>query len=198
MRSTALAALVLALSFLFFGCVQGSLPQQCSGMSGDRLANCVYVRAVIDQNPFNCYSIEKLDIRKTCISDASSTAMKKKLVSMAQNERDMLLIGPNSSETPVVPAGQQPATATNETSSTTMQPGATTGANHSSLDQQVFLQAVDANRIELCEQIGDYETMRSCISQVARQTKVLSVCDSLSTADNIELCRMYTQGGEKG
>ena len=197
MRFSASTALVLALGFLFFGCVQGSLPSQCLGMSGERLTNCVYVRAVIGQNPFNCYSIDRIDVRKTCISDASNTAMKKKIEGMAQSERDSLYMSTTAEALPAAPTGQ-PAAPSGAGQALPGEIPADTGASNEtpSLDQQVYSHAVDANNVQLCEQIGDYSTMRSCISQVARQMKVMAICDTLSTQDNIDLCRMYSQGGD--
>ena len=195
MRSFAPIALIMSLAMLLTGCVQGGLPSTCSNVAEDRLANCVYLQAVSDQNPFDCYSMGNIAQRKMCISDASNQEMKKKVDGMGQAERDLIFVTAPA-PAPAVPVGQPfPSNATNGTDGNGVGNGTVDG-NATSTDQVVFEQAVQANDVQLCERIADYSVMRSCISQIARQKKIPAICDTLSNQDNIELCRMYSQGGD--
>jgi hypothetical protein len=196
MRSLAPAVLILSLAMLLTGCVQGGLPSTCSNVTPDRLANCVYIWAVTEQNAFDCYSISDLGQRKMCISDASNPAIKKKLGGMAQSERDSIFVSKPFPSAPSTSIMQPlPSNATEDTGAV-LDGNETIVENATSLDQRVYEQAVQANDVQLCEQIADYSVLRSCISQIARQKKIPAICDTLSDKDNIELCRMYSQGGD--
>ena len=152
---------------------------------------------MLEQNPFFCYGISDMNVRKTCIGDASNPAMKKKLTGMSQEERDLLL----SNNTLPIPAPIiPPAQAVTGPPAASPSGNATGNAQNSSFsaEQIIYNTAVESNEVTLCEQISDTDLLKSCIAQVAKQHKSPSDCDLLSTYPDIELCRMYSQGGEKG
>lgn len=194
MRQLLALPLAVALLILLSGCTQ-SVPSQCANLPSDSYAGCVYRNAVIAQNPFDCYSIKDMAQRKTCIKDASDSAMKKKLESMAQPEQEAQLYGqkPAATQLPATPA----PSVNNPTTPNPTTPGpapATPTANATDLDMQIYTTAVQANDIQFCEQISDTTILQSCISQVARQQKNITMCDSLSTKDRIDLCKLYSMG----
>jgi hypothetical protein len=172
------------------------VPRECLGVADAKLAGCIYVRAVLDQNPFTCYSIWGIDQRKACISDASSPAMKKKVAGMPQAERDAIFSpkAQNDLAIPRTPQEQEPLNGT-AAGQGGQSPNATGEENATrSADEQAYVDAVAANDVQLCERIADPTTLQSCISEVARQKKDLGICETLVEQANREICRMYAQG----
>lgn len=189
------AAAAFALLVLLSGCTMGGVPQKCSGLPQDRLASCIYIQAVLDQDPFYCYRLDSIDDRKVCIRDSSDSLAKKRLEAMTDAEREGALRGikpaPEAAP-PYQPA--EPEQPTTEVGAIVVPPTEPQEVSVQELDAELYSTAVQANDVQLCEQIYDPEVLKSCISQVARQKKNLSICETLSTQDYIEICRMYSQG----
>ncbi|MCX6770142.1 MAG: hypothetical protein NT051_05730, partial [Candidatus Micrarchaeota archaeon] len=144
------ALLSVTLLLLLSGCVQGDTPKACSGVAQEKLANCVYVQSVLEQNPFFCYGISNIGVRKTCIGDSSNPAMKKKLTGMSQEERDLLL----SNKTLPIPAPVIPQHQPAATPVATSPSGGTTGGAqnyNASAEQIIYNTAVESNEVTLCE-----------------------------------------------
>ena len=64
MRRFTLPLLAFALSLLLFGCTQAGIPSSCANVSVDTLSNCVYVSSVLEQNPYDCYSLQNTTQRE--------------------------------------------------------------------------------------------------------------------------------------
>jgi hypothetical protein len=194
MSRLALFASFAALALFLSGCVQGGIPQSCSGVAEDRLSNCIYVRAVLEQNAYHCYGLSRTDARKECINDASNPAMKKKLEGMSEAERAALTGLPPAQP---LPSGAAPSAPQNQPAAPTEPqspaiPG--TSSSNLTLDQQVYASAIESNDVQLCEAIIDEGLAKSCISKVSRQRKDISSCDTLSNPEYSKLCRLYSMG----
>jgi hypothetical protein len=150
----------------------------------------------MEQNPFLCYSIDKMEWRKTCISDSSNPAMAKKIGALTEDERNAVFSTVAPAQIPANSAAQKPQETADEENVIAPSPSLPANESNASKDQKIYSQAVSSNDIMLCEQILETETLKSCLSQVARQTKIPSLCEALSTKDNIDICRTYSQGGD--
>lgn len=187
------AASAVALLFFLSGCTMGGIPQQCSGVPQDSLASCIYIQSVLDQNSFYCYSIGSIENRKACIRDSSDPLAKKRLEAMSEAERQGALEGKKPPEEPQ-PTQPQPEPQPQEVNVTIIPPTEPGEVSVAELDQELYGAAVQANDLQLCEQIYDPEVLKSCISQVARQKKDILGCDTLSQEEYRLICRMYSQG----
>ena len=194
MRNLLVLSLLAVLSLFISGCVQG-MPSQCASLPSDTYAGCVYRVAVLSQDPFKCYSIKETDLRKTCIKDSSDSAKKKKLESLRQEEQEAMVYG-EKKQAVQLPSAPTPPVGVSPSQPEPIQPQqpAAPSTNATELDMQIYATAVGANDILFCEQISEGTIMQSCISQVARQQKNISMCDTLTLKDNIDLCKLYSQG----
>jgi hypothetical protein len=191
--------LVLALTLLY-GCAQGQMPQQCAAKQGGYLANCVYVNAVMEQNPFYCYSLSVMGQRVECLTDATDPAMKKRLENLKQDERDAIFM-PESEVQPASFPGQLPTIKPKPGQIPSGEGGyAATGgtADQPSPDEALYNAAVEGNDLQLCLQISSSEAVKSCISQIARQTKRPELCKTLKDKNLSELCNLYSLGDREG
>ena len=197
MRHFTIPLALLALALLLFGCAQGGIPSACAGSPVDKLANCVYVAAVLEQNPYDCYSIQNGSQKEKCLRDASDSAAKKLLEQMAPAERAKVFAAlsgaaeaPGAAAPPLPPAAG-PANPGNGPTGATPQNGV------SAADSQAYSDAIAASDMSPCATISDASTRASCITQVALQVKNPSVCSQLTLKPDIDLCNLYAKGGEQ-
>ena len=187
----ALSLLPFALLLALFGCTQGSLPSACAGLPADRMAGCIYESAVLEQNPYSCYSLPADSSRTKCLNDASDSSVKKLLERLTPEERAQLL-GIADSE-----SWQPSAILSGASGSEAGQTGANLPKTASPSDSQAYSQAIASNDMYLCASITDASTRASCITQVAVQVKNPDVCIALSLKSDFDLCNLYAKGGEQ-
>ena len=190
-----LLSVSLALLLLLFGCTQGGIPTACANSSVDKLANCVYVSAVIDQNPYNCYTLQNISQREKCLRDASDSAMKKLLEQMTPAEREKVFAA-ISGVADASGVNILPISPVNEPTLPNATPeiiNPQTGISEA--DTQAYEQAVAANDLAPCTKINDASTRASCITQVALRVKNPAMCRQFTQKTDIDLCNMYAKGG---
>ena len=106
---------ILASAFLLiYGCIQVSPSQQCSTLAPEDQPGCTYYSAVMDQNPYSCYSMANMAQREVCLKDAIDPAAKKALSRVPISKAGNVLSGKTAgSETvPKQPPAPQPTNAT--------------------------------------------------------------------------------------
>jgi len=192
MGKFALIAASLAFFLMFSGCTQSSLLQACQGIPSEKLPNCVYVNAVLSQDPFPCYSLSDVSQRTTCIKDATDPAMKSELERSSQAQRD-LIFAPKE-PTPVQGIARQPPSQ----NPVQQQPDAETGCmakEGGERDVCFSTFAIENRIIAHCAQIINQPLRESCIAQVARATRDIASCETLPVQEDYEICRAYSQGG---
>lgn len=196
------ASVLFSLALLaVFGCTQAIAPAACANASSDKLANCIYVNAVLEQNPYNCYPLSNLTQREKCLRDSSDSNAQNIVENMNSRERDSIFavaepgapqLPPVLPELPSPPLGNV---------SLPIQPPANTSINLppgiSGQDAQSFTQAVQTNDMTPCVSITDPSTRASCITQVALRVKKPSICDVLTEQDDIDICNLYAKAGEQ-
>lgn len=99
--------LLLAAAFiLIYGCIQVTPSQQCAALPPEDQPGCTYYSAVMDQNPYPCYSMANMAQREVCLKDAIDPAAKKALSRVPASKASNVLRGKTaSSETaPQFPA----------------------------------------------------------------------------------------------
>lgn len=196
------AALLFSLTFIAFsGCAQLGVPPQCLNATSGTMANCVYVKSVLEQAPYGCYSLSDMEQREKCLRDSTNPSMQKELERMPQRERDgIFAIASGSADAiqqallpsqPSQPPPQQVPIPPPNTSSAGMPAGI------SGEDAQAFSKAVQENDMAPCVSISDKPTRASCITQVALRIKKPSVCDVLTTQEDIDICNLYAKAGEQ-
>lgn len=185
--------LVAALCALF-GCA-GSVPSSCASATPDKLANCAYRAAVMEENPYYCYSIQDAEQRATCIRDVGNAEVKKKLQTATAQEQEQIFNSPSSpSQNPSqnTPAPEsQPAP---EVQPVVVQVSDCQNATGREKDGCIRDKAVASQDLSQCPLISDPSLRDSCISKIARMTKDLSACGSLPSEDDRALCNLYAQG----
>jgi hypothetical protein len=187
MNSLPAAFLLISLALLF-GCLQSGIPSECSGVSSSKLANCIYVKAVSEQNPLRCYALQEKDRRASCMKDATNPAARNTLGRIEESQRESVFTEPSEPAKPETPP-QKPAE----------KPARFAGCDSAPKEEQdVCLResALNSSTMAICEQIKDTSILQNCITQIARMTKRPEICDSLKSKDNAELCRLYAKGGE--
>jgi hypothetical protein len=193
MKKHALALLALSFAFLS-GCSQTSFPQQCQNVAPSLLPNCVYVNAVMDQNPFYCYSLEDHYQRQTCLKDAADPAMRSALQRALPSERDSIF-APQQPEQPA----RAPQATPEQQHEVTPAPSAPSPMDIcntlSGTDRDECLRslALDSNNVTICGAVNASSVRENCIAQVARATKDPSACGSLNQT-NADLCNLYSKG----
>ncbi len=185
-----IAAFAILLLVFSYGCTQGSVPSHCKSLPEDRLANCIYNQAVMDQNPFYCYSIANIEQRSICIGDASSPTAKATLEKAASKQRNAIFMEeeePQALPTPAPSTSPEPEP----------QQGSCAAKSGEEKDRCFKSQAVQESDLKVCEQITDSTTRESCISEIAIKTKDLDSCKELSDGDDQNLCNLYVKGDEQ-
>jgi len=196
MRRFTLPLLSLALALLLFGCTQAGVPPACANSTVDKLPNCVYVAAVLEQNPYDCYSLQNMSQREKCLRDASDSAVQKLLAQMTPEERAKAFAAISGAADASginipIPSPPSNAPANPNTGSTITNPPA--GAPDA--DSQSYEQAISTNDMAPCTEISSASMRSSCITQVALQVKNPAICAQLTAQSDSDLCKMYAQGG---
>jgi hypothetical protein len=185
------AAAFAALAFMLVGCIQIGSQKACEGYSGNQLSSCIYSQAVLDQNGFECYSLLNMTQRKMCIKDASDSSMKPKFQSMSENERLSIFSDESAKPAPSVPEIEQ--TDTDNETTVVINTGDNEDINESLyLYSDQYNAAVKSNNLQACEEIPNANVSKSCISQVARQTKNVTACGTLNSSALAQICRSYS------
>ncbi|MCX6770692.1 MAG: hypothetical protein NTX79_01420 [Candidatus Micrarchaeota archaeon] len=198
MSRFALPLLSLVLVLLLFGCAQGGIPSACAGSPGDKLPNCVYVAAVLGQNPYDCYSLKDISQREKCLRDASDSAVKKLLEQMAPAERAKVFAAIPGADGASDISSQIPIPPANEPASPDATPAIINPpAGVSAADSQAYVRAIAATDMAPCTTINDASTRASCITQVALRVKNPAVCGQLTLKADIDLCNLYAKAGEQ-
>lgn len=185
------ALLALSLVLLVFGCAQSSLPQACSSTPAQKIPNCAYVAAVMEQNPFYCYSISDMQQRATCIKDSSNPVMQSELERSSQAQRDAIFA-------PAAPAVPPAITPPIPSQNNTWQPPAAEtdcmAMQGGERDSCLSAYALNGKIIADCGQIISQPLRESCITQVAKATRDMESCKTLEVQADYEICRLYSQG----
>ncbi len=185
----ALLAFLAATVFLLSGCIQDQVPSACAKVAGAKLANCIYTNAVLDQNPYYCYSLSSTEQRQICMRDAANPAMKKKLQSALPSQRDAIF-----GDTPVAAKDELPPPPPAEEISAPS-PGQECNANAGpEKDTCIKSEATSSKNIKLCESIAGMPVREACISEIAQKTKNVSSCSALTSQNDSNLCRTYSSG----
>ena len=92
-------ALLAAAFLLIYGCIQVSPSQQCSTLAPEAQPGCTYYLAVMDQNPYPCYSMANMAQREVCLKDAIDPAAKKALSRVPLSKAGNVLAGKVASST---------------------------------------------------------------------------------------------------
>lgn len=189
MKLVAAALSLLALAFLS-GCAQLVVPSACQSLPAAKMANCIYISSVTEQNPYYCYSLLNISQRKTCLQDSSDTAMRDSLQRASQEQRDAIFTPalPSQQPAPQAPAVKQlpvpvptPANGCNSTNSSQA---------NSCLRALAFSQL----NVTTCDSISDSVQRNGCISDVARRAKNVSACASLNGTEEASICSYYAKG----
>jgi len=189
-----LVALILSALVLLSGCAQRTIPNACQSTPQEKLANCVYVNAVLEQNPYYCYSLTNMEQRRTCLHDAAEPAMKTALERASPPERETIFYAPPSDEQPyyVAPVSQSPQ----QPEKTAVVPAQCDSYSGTAKDDCLFAAAIAQLDMPACSAISDSALRKSCISDVARKTKDIASCDTLASPDDANLCKLYARGDE--
>jgi len=194
MRRFTIPILSLALLLVLFGCTQGGIPSACAGSSVEKLPNCVYVAAVLEQNPFNCYSLSNISQKEQCLRDASDSSIKKLLEAMSPAERAKIFsvisgeVNTSRVDVPPLPPVNESADPNLELVNINLTDGV------SEADSKAYAHAVAINNITACAPITHASTRSSCIAQVALRVKNPSMCSQFTLASDIDLCNFYAKG----
>jgi hypothetical protein len=197
MRQFTAPTLSLALALLLLGCTQASLPAGCANASPGSLSNCIYVAAVLGQNPYDCYSLQDGAQREKCLRDASDSAARKLLEQMTPSERARIFAAAASGSDASGISAPLPQAAAEPAPPAPPQAVINPPSRVSTEDSQAYSQAIATNGMAACATITDVSTRASCITQVALQVKNPSVCSPLSQKADIDLCNLYAKGGEQ-
>lgn len=183
----------LALFFLIFayGCVQEASNPACTGLPPGKFENCIYVSAVLEQNPLPCYSIQELVKRERCLRDSTDVSMKKALENMAEHDRASIFVQPQQKPAPNPPTDVDSPAQQNQT----QPPNQTSNASNALPPSELLGQAISSKNITICSKIEDSSLRLSCITQISKMLKNLSNCELLPSPQDAEVCRMYSKGG---
>ena len=187
MRPIPLLLLSIALIFVS-GCAQNTSPSACSGVQQEKFANCIYVNAVNDQNPFYCYSLANRDWRATCMRDAAEPASRAAMQRLSPAQRDALFGAPDAAnpEEKTPPPAPKPEE----------KPPAPTGCDAmtgTARDYCLRSSAFNNNTIGTCEAISDSAVRENCIALIAKKTRNITSCHTLADKKNFDLCNLYAK-----
>ena len=197
MKQFAIPLLSLALLLLLFGCAQGGIPPVCANSSVEAMPNCVYVAAVLEQNPYNCYALTGNTQREKCLRDASDSAVKKLFEQMTPADRAKVFaaVSEAAGESGAIAPPPPPENVSAGPGSPPEIINPPSGA--SDADSQAYAQAVATTDMAPCTTIIDASTRASCITQVALRVKNPTVCAQFTLKTDIDLCNLYAKGGEQ-
>ena len=189
MRSVEAALAILALVFLS-GCAQTAIPSACQSVPAAKMANCVYINSVQEQNPYYCYSLLNLTERKTCLQDSTDTAMRDALQRAPQEQRDTIFVPQQAQPQPPV----QNAPSVVPPSAPPVPSGGCNFANSSQEDKCLRALALSQLNVAACDSIADSVQRSGCISDVARLAKNVAACASLNGTEEKSICSYYAKG----
>jgi hypothetical protein len=192
MERFALALAALSVVFLISGCFQGGAPAACASAKQSAFANCVYINAVMEQNPFYCYSLPDKYQRSVCIQDASDPKVKAALERADQETREAIFAEKQPQPPPSVPqenVSQPPQPAELPANGSC---GQLQGIER---DDCYRMLAVEGSNISACEEVNASSLRESCIAQVAQMLKKPEICLQLSMQGSIDLCNFYSKAG---
>ena len=188
MKLVAAALALLALAFLS-GCAQLAIPSACQPVPAAKMANCIYVNSVAEQNPYYCYSLLNLTQRKTCLQDSTDTTMRDALQRASQEQRDAIFAQPPPSQqqqpAPPAPAVQPPAMAPANGCNST---------NSSQANSCLRALAISQLNLSACDLVSDSVLRNSCISNIAIRVKNVTACAALNGTGETSLCSYYAKG----
>ena len=179
-------AFIFAAAFSFallLGCVQTSVPKSCAALASADAANCVYTQAVLEQNPFYCYSITDMALRSNCMRHATDPVEKKRLENSQRQgiaaQQPPVAPAPAVEPPPSIPAG--PAAQCD-------------GQNGTSRDECFKADAISSSDLLACLKVESASLKQSCVSQVALSTKDVESCVNLGDKALRDVCRTYAKG----
>ena len=109
-------ALILLSTLALSGCI--SQLSNCGSAPPAKLSECIYTDAVMNQDPFSCYSIPDFNQRAKCIKDASDPNVRTQIQHALPGQAGPVFTEPPPSNASV-PAQQAPSPA-NATANSTM------------------------------------------------------------------------------
>jgi hypothetical protein len=168
--------------FALLGCVQTSIPPSCKNVGEGKLQSCIYEQAVLEQNPFYCYSISDTSARAACLKAAVDPVEKKKLQLNKQESWQ--------GQGTIIPQQKKEE----KKSEPARPPEPCEGLSGIDKDKCILGLAVEEKSLVECLKISDNSTKRSCISQVAYISKEPSLCENIPDKDLHDLCRAYSSG----
>ncbi|MEM4633693.1 MAG: hypothetical protein QW275_00905 [Candidatus Anstonellaceae archaeon] len=174
------------ISFALFlpGCIQPAVPDACKSLQGNKFTDCIYRSAVLEQNPFLCYSIEDIDQRSICLRHATNPAMKAQVQYAMQEENK-----PSAKEVPDSPPTQLPPSETFP-----QEEGNCFAKSGEQRDNCLRDEALASKDLLGCEKIDSFSIRTSCIAKVAMASRNLEKCNELSDEQSRNLCRTYAKG----
>ncbi|MCX8194582.1 MAG: hypothetical protein N3G22_00525 [Candidatus Micrarchaeota archaeon] len=188
-----LILLFVGLGIFLSGCIQGEKPPQCASVPKEKFANCIYINAVMEQNPFYCYSLEDKEQKRVCIQDASDASKKAALERADQETRDSIF-APKKPQ--IIPVQNQ--TKNNTTDEIPQLPPLPQDpcemAPASKKDECYWQVAMEDLNMPLCEKIKTGSFRENCIAYIALTTKNSALCQQLTNRSNIDLCRFFSSG----
>lgn len=107
-----LAAALLASFILIYGCISVSPPQQCASLAPEGQPGCIYYSAVMEQSPYQCYSMQDKPQREICLKDSIDPSAKRALQRVPAGSAGAVLAGKIASASATAatqPAAQQPS-----------------------------------------------------------------------------------------
>lgn len=189
------AIAALAALFLVFlsGCAQTGA-QDCSGVQPAKFANCIYVKAVMAQDPFGCYSLPDLNQRAQCIKDATNPEARSSLARALPEQRDSIFAV--NAAAPAKENKTEPLPAAPPASPTLTPLEECNSLPSPDKDNCLRALAVGNKDIATCAGIGDETVRQNCITQIAKMVKDPAVCAPLEKQADIDLCNLYSKAGE--
>lgn len=190
-----LFVLFIAASFLLLsGCLQSSQPDRCTTFSNLVEKDACYNHfAVWYQDPYQCYSIQNIDLRASCLDDSNNVEAQRRLIETQSN--------PGLQQVPSVTAPPTPIPGANGSA-----PTAAPGSAESKIADCMVVQklgpepcerevAINTLNMTLCAQLVAGDLRASCISNVALTSKNPALCAALNRTADVQICKYYASGG---
>ncbi|MCX8197686.1 MAG: hypothetical protein N3F07_00615 [Candidatus Micrarchaeota archaeon] len=168
---------------LVFGCVQLSLPEECRSLPQSKQAECIYRKAVLEQNPSFCYLMDDIAKRAACLKHATDASAKRQLQNVPAEE--------SLPDEPEQPPAAEPAPQQQPPQKEQEGCAAKFGEEKDSCIRDLALASKD---ILVCEKIASSSIKASCVAKVAMVTKDLESCKTLAEESARSICRAYAKG----
>lgn len=193
------AIIALAAIFAVFlsGCAQSGSQVGCGQVPPAKLANCIYVQAVMAQDPFQCYSLPDKNQRAACIKDASDPLAKTALQRENPSQRDSIFMdnrtAPAKGNGTIAAPAAPPAPPARAPAGTLGQCNLLSSPGKGNCLRAL---AVENRDIAICGGIGEETVRQNCIAQIAKMVKDPSICARLGRQSDLDLCNLYSKAGE--